>query len=108
MSIERNVSKTKTYGLMEYTCGCTSKSNMMTIQCCQNIAFRSIIAANRCDRNDIIHRNVMFTSVQDEITKFASKPETRLDQHTNPTANQLLQDNAQNSRRLKRPRPYVT
>jgi hypothetical protein len=85
--------------------GCASKSNIEIIQRCQNIALRTIVAAYRYNRNYIIHRDLMMTSVQDEITKFARKREIRLDQHTNPAAIQLL-DNSQDIRCLKRRRPY--
>lgn len=85
--------------------GCASKSNIEIIQCCQNIALRTIVAAYRYDRNDIIHRDLMMTSVQDEITKFSRKHEKRLDKHINPAEIQLL-ENSQDIRRLKRRRPY--
>jgi len=85
--------------------GCTSKSNIEIIQRCQNLTLRTIVAAYRYDRNYIIHRDLMMTSVQDEITKFVRKHEKRLDQHTNPAEIQLL-DNSQDIRRLKRRSPH--
>lgn len=55
------------YGIQLW--GCASKYNIDIIQRCQNIALRTIVAAYRYDRNDIIHRYLMMTSVQDEVTK---------------------------------------
>jgi len=52
-----------TYGIQLW--GCASKSNIEIIQRCQNIALRTIVAAYRYDRNDVIHRDLMITSVQD-------------------------------------------
>jgi len=66
--------------------GCTSKFNIEIIQRCQNIALRIIVATNRYDRNGIIHRDLMMTLIQHEITDFARKHEKRLDQHTNLVA----------------------
>jgi len=45
-------------------------------------------------KTTIIHRDLMMTSIQDEITKFANNREIRLDQHTNPAEIQLI-DNSQ-------------
>jgi len=91
-----------TYGIQLW--GCASKSNIEIIQRCQNIALRTIVAAYRYDRNYIIHRDLMMSSAQDKITKFAQKHEIRLDQHINPEAIQLL-DNSQDIS-LKHRRPY--
>ncbi|VVC36903.1 Hypothetical protein CINCED_3A025794 [Cinara cedri] len=66
-----------TYGIQLR--GCTSKSNVEIIQRCQNIAFRTIVTVYRYYRNDIIHRDMVITFVQDKITKFAGKHEKRLD-----------------------------
>ncbi|KAF0764293.1 protein phosphatase PHLPP-like protein [Aphis craccivora] len=91
------------YGIQLWDCA--SKSNIEIIQRFQNIALRTIAAAYRYDRNDIIQRALMMTSVQDEITKFARKQEKRLDKHTNLAAIQLL-NNSQDISRLKCRRPY--
>ena len=58
-----------TYGIQMW--GCSSNSNIDFIQRCNDIALRSIVAAYRYDRNDIVHRDLMITSNQDKITKFA-------------------------------------
>jgi len=81
-----------TYGIQLWSCA--SKSTIDVIQRYQNIALCTIIAAYWYDRNDIIYRDLMMISVQDEIFKFALKHEKRLDKHTNPAAIQLL-DNSQ-------------
>ena len=54
-----------TYGIQLW--GCASKSNIEVIQRCQNIALRTIVAAYRFDRNEIIHRDLNISSIQDEI-----------------------------------------
>ncbi|VVC24257.1 Reverse transcriptase domain [Cinara cedri] len=54
-----------TYGIQLW--GCASKSNIQIIQRCQNIALRTIVAAYRFDRNDVIHRDLKIPSIQDEI-----------------------------------------
>jgi len=69
---------------VQFQWGCASNSIIAIIQRCQNIALRTIVAAYRDDTNDIIYRDLMMTSVQDKITKFARKQEIRLGQHTNP------------------------
>lgn len=92
-----------TYGIQMW--GCASKSNIEVIQRCQNIAIRTIVAAYRFDRNDVIHRDLMLPTVADEVTRFARKHITRLENHENITAIQLL-DNSSDLRRLKRVKPY--
>ncbi|VVC28068.1 Hypothetical protein CINCED_3A004196 [Cinara cedri] len=74
--------------------GCTSKSNIEIIQRCQSIALRTIVAAYRYDKYDIIHRDLKMSSVQDEITRFACKYARRLELYTNTAAIQL-HDNSQ-------------
>lgn len=59
-----------TYGIQLW--GCVSKSNIEVIQRCQNIALRTIVATYRFDRNEIIHRDLKISSIQDEIKKFAN------------------------------------
>jgi len=92
-----------TYGIQLW--GCASKSNIEVIQRCQNIALRTIVAAYRYDRNEIIHRDLNISSIQDEIKKFANKHAKKLELHPNASAKQLL-DNSQDIRRLKRLKPY--
>ena len=91
------------YGIQLW--GCASKSNIDIIQRCQNIALRTIVAAFRYDKNEIIQRDLKITSVQDEITRFAFKHVRRLEHHINIAAIQLL-DNSQDVRRLKRLKPF--
>ncbi|VVC25791.1 Hypothetical protein CINCED_3A002153 [Cinara cedri] len=67
-------------------CSCGSKSNIEIVQRCQDIVLHTIVTAYQYDRNDIIHQDMMITSVQDETTKFARKHEKKLGQHTNPGA----------------------
>ena len=75
------------YGIQLW--GCASKSNIDVIQRCQNIAFRTITAAYRFERNNAIHRDMMLPTIADEIQRFARKHEMRLDHHINPLAIQL-------------------
>lgn len=91
------------YGIQLW--GCASKSNIEIIQRCQSIALRTIVAAYRYDKNDVIHRDLKMSSVQDEITRFARKHVRRLELHTNTAAIQLL-DNSRDTRRLKRLKPF--
>ena len=64
------------YGIQLW--GCASKSNIEIIQRCQNIALRTIVAAYRSDKNEIIHSDFKMTLGQDEITRYALKKVTRL------------------------------
>ncbi|VVC37620.1 Hypothetical protein CINCED_3A003504 [Cinara cedri] len=69
------------YGIQLW--GCVIKSNIGKIQRCQSITLHTIIAAYRYNKNDIIHRDLKMSSVQDEITQFAHKYARRLELHTN-------------------------
>ena len=60
-----------TYGIQLW--GCARKSNIEVIQRCQNISLRTIVAAYRFDRNEIIHRELNIPSIEDEIKKFANQ-----------------------------------
>ncbi|VVC42961.1 Hypothetical protein CINCED_3A019570 [Cinara cedri] len=65
------------------------------------IAFCTISAAYRYDKNDIIHHDLKMSSAQDKITRFAGKHARKLELHKNATAKQLL-DYSKDIRRLKR------
>lgn len=77
-----------------------SKSNIEVISC-KNIAFRTIIAAYQFDRNEIIHRDLNISFIQDEINKFTNK---HVKSYPKATAKQLL-DNLKDFRRFKRLKP---
>jgi len=84
---------------MEYSCGAVPVNPILQLSKVAKTLLSVLFIP--VDRNYIIHRDLMMTSVQDEITKFARKYQKRLDKHTNPAAFQLL-DNSQDIRRLKR------
>lgn len=85
--------------------GCASKSNINKIQTFQNKVLRNIVGAPWYARNSDIHRDLGIKTVLEEIKNFAQKHETRLHEHVNVEAIQLL-DNTELVRRLKRIKPF--
>lgn len=92
-----------TYGCQLW--GCASKSNINKIQTFQNKVLRNIVSAPWYARNRDIHRDLGIKTVLEEIKNIAQKHETRLHEHVNVEAIQLL-DNAELVRRLKRIKPF--
>lgn len=64
-----------------------------------------MVVAYRFDRNDVIHRDLMISSIQDENNKIFNKYAYRLELHTNINAKQLL-DNLRDTKSLKGLIPY--
>lgn len=71
----------------------------------KKIALRTIVVAYWFDKNEIIHRNLNISSIQDEIKKFASKHAKILELYPNAAGKQIL-DNSQNIKCLERLKPY--
>src|SRR5580765_6713015 len=94
------------FGFMVFNCGVVPVSIISkSSDVARTSLFDAIVVAYRYDKNEIIHRDLKMTSVQDEITRFAFKHVRRLEHHINTAAIQLL-DNSQDVRRLKRLKPF--
>ena len=91
-----------TYGLQLY--GCTKDCNLKPIQTFQNKVLRNIVNAPWYCRNSDIHRDLGIPTVAEEVKACAAKHETRLHDHVNVEALQLL-DSSRIVRRLKRTKP---
>lgn len=92
-----------TYGLQLW--GCTSKSNLQSIQCFQNKVLRNIVNAPWYVRNADLHRDLKIEMVEDEVRKVARRHEFRLRNHANLEVVQLL-NNTNLVRRLRRVKPF--
>lgn len=58
---------------------CADKSNIKVIQRCQNIVLRNSVTKYWYDKKEIIHRDLIMTSIQDKVIKLARKRFRRLD-----------------------------
>lgn len=92
-----------TYGLQIW--GVTKQSNRLIIQRFQNKVLRLITKAPWFVPNLELHRDLKIQSVNDVISLFATNHETRLHNHPNVAAIQLL-DTTNDIRRLKRLKPH--
>ena len=90
------------YGIQLW--GCAKKTHIKTIQTFQNKVLRNIVSAPWYVRNSDIHRDLRIPKVEDEIHTYAMKHKTRLEQHINVEATQLIDNNITRGR-LKRRRP---
>lgn len=88
-----------TYGIQLW--GTSSKSNIAILQRFQAKVLRAITDSPWYLTNKILHRDLHLTTVTEEITRFASKYKSRLENHTNTLALNLL-DNSETVRRLQR------
>ncbi|KAI5745999.1 hypothetical protein M8J76_016194 [Diaphorina citri] len=88
-----------TYGIQLW--GTASKSNTEIIQRFQNKVLRVITNAPWYTRNSEVHDYLNIPLVEDEIKKFSSKYQDRLQGYFNHLAINLL-DNSETVRRLKR------
>ena len=91
------------YGIQLW--GCTSKTNVNSVQICQNKILRTLVNAPWYVRNKNIHRDLGIPTVADEIRRAAEKHEAKLRQHTNVEVLQFL-DTYGLKRRLKRTKPF--
>ena len=85
--------------------GCASNCHIEKIQTFQNKMLRCAVNAPWYIRNSDLHRDLGIPTVREVIKQTATKHETRLSQHENPEALQLL-DNDHLTRRLKRKKPF--
>jgi len=92
-----------TYGIQLW--GCAAQSTIAVIQHFENKVLRDIVNAPWYIRNTDLHRDLNMEMVTAVIRRFARKHETRLHQHVNVEAIQLL-DNSALVRRLKRTKPF--
>ena len=88
-----------TYGIQVW--GTTSDSNLQIIQRFQNKVLRTITNAPWFTPIKYIHNYTRVPYIRDEIKKFSTKHITKLHEHPNVLAIELL-DNSLTSRRLKR------
>ena len=91
-----------TYGIQLW--GTASNSNIEILQRFQSKTLRSLINAPWYLTNETIHRDLKIPSVKDEIHKSRSRYSTRVNNHHNPIATQLL-DTTHQICRLKRTYP---
>lgn len=91
------------YGIQLW--GCAKESNIKIIQTFQNKVLRNMVNAPWYIRNCDLHRDLRIPEVAEEIKRFATKHESRLNQHVNLEARQLL-CNEDLVRRLKRIKPF--
>lgn len=91
------------YGIQLW--GCARDSHIKRIQTFQNKVLRNMVGAPWYVRNSDLHRDLGIPEVAAEIGRFATKHESRLHQHTNAEAIQLL-NNENLTRRLKRRKPF--
>lgn len=91
------------YGIQLW--GCTKKTNLKMIQTFQNKVLRNITNAPWYVRNDNLHRDLEVEYVKDVVKKYAIKHERRIHQHKNPVMRNMLEENTNNLRRLKRAKP---
>lgn len=90
-----------TYGIQLWGCACKSNSNI--IQTFQNKVLRGIVNAPWFIRNHDLHRDLQVNFVADEMKKFATNHNRRLQSHENTEMASLLGEF--NVRRLKRVKP---
>lgn len=88
-----------TYGIQLW--GTASNSNVEILQRFQNKVLRTITNAPWFTRNTEVHEYLNIPLIKDEITKFSTKYQDRLQGHVNHLAINLL-DNSESVRRLKR------
>ena len=88
-----------TYGIQLW--GTASNSNIEILQRFQSKMLRSLINAPWYVTNETIHRNLKIPTVKEEIYKFRSRYNARVNNHHNPLVTQLLETTDQ-IRRLKR------
>lgn len=91
------------YGIQLW--GCAKETNIRCIQTFQNRVLRNMVSAPWYIRNSDLHRDLRIPDVASEIKRFAAKHESRLHQHINVEAIQLL-DNTNTVRRLKRTKTF--
>lgn len=93
-----------TYGIQLW--GSASKSNLSILQRFQSKVLRMIANAPWYVTNDIIARDLKMTGITEEATNYSNKYQTRLRNHPNCLAVNLLDQNRnRNIRRLKRLHP---
>lgn len=88
-----------TYGIQLW--GTTSNSNIEIIQRYQSKTLRMILQAPWFVTNRVIHNDTGILTVREEITKYSKKYQTKLEEHPNHLAVNLL-DNSQSTFRLQR------
>lgn len=88
-----------TYGIQIW--GTTSNSNIEILQRFQSKCIRNIFGAPWYVNNEILHRDSNIPTVKEEITKFSSRYQDKLDIHPNHLALDLM-DNSNAVFRLKR------
>ena len=91
-----------TYGIQLW--GTASTSNIEIIQIFQNKALRMIAGAPKYVPNVVMHKDLQISTVRQEIAEFSKSYQTRLRDHPNILAVNLLND-AGVTRRLNRCRP---
>ena len=91
-----------TYGIQLW--GTASNSNIEILQGFQSKALRSLTDAPWYVTNETIHRDLNLLTVQEEISKFSNRYNTRVNNHQNSLVTQLL-DTTDQIRRLKRQYP---
>ena len=90
------------YGIQLW--GTASNSNIEILQRFQSKTLRSLLNAPCYVTKETIHRDLKIPTVTDEIHKFRSRYNTRVNNHHNPLVTQLL-DTTDQIRRLKRKYP---
>ena len=91
-----------TYGIQLW--GTASNSNIAILQRFQSKTLRSLLNAPWYVINETIHRDLKIPTVKDEIHKFRSRHNTRVNNHHNSLVTLLLETTDQ-IRRLKRKYP---
>ena len=91
-----------TYGIQLW--GTASNSNIEILQRLKSKTLRSLLNAPGYVTNETIHRDLKIPTVKDEIHKSRSRYSTRVNNHHNPIATQLL-DTTHQICRLKRTYP---
>ena len=91
-----------TYGIQLW--GTASNSNIEILQRFQSKTLRSLINAPWYVTNETIHRDLKIPTVKEEIYKFRSRYNARVNNHHDPLVTQLL-DTTDQIRRLKRKYP---
>lgn len=91
------------YGIQLW--GTTSNSNISKIERFQSKSIRIMINAPWYIRNDDIYRDLKMETVKDVIRIYSETYAQRLRSHPNPLATGLINDNLQQTRRLKRKIP---
>lgn len=91
------------YGIQLW--GCAKNNTIDKIQVFQNKVIRCIVKAPWYIRNDDLHRDLKTKTVKQEIVNNAQKHKSRLQQHVNLSATQLLQTSGL-TRRLNRYKPH--